>query len=576
MSQRRHLHGLRVLFLLAAGLAASACVTKPTNSRVIGSRDGRRPTGDARPSAVPDVLASEPPDAGPPDGPDPLGPAGACERGDQCESGYCVEGVCCNVACGGSCVSCTQPGRIGECVPVPAGVEDPRNGCRRDGADSCRQSGFCNGRGGCAQYPTGTACAPSACAGPRTFLPAGECDGDGTCVMGAPLECTPFNCENAACRASCVSDSDCVPPNVCAAGKCGLRGNGQACTASDQCLSKFCVDGVCCEEACTGRCSFCASPASRGTCAEVRMGAPDPRAAAGVSDPSKVCLDQGTASCGTNGRCDGEGGCLRYDDGTVCREARCESSANAQFAQSVCEDGSCRSPAGTSCAPFRGCAGARCLTECSSDSRCISGLFCIDESCEKKPQGSSCEEDTDCLTGICAQGRCCNEACDSDCRSCNLEGRRGVCSVRTFEEEIDTDEDNVLEPEPVYFNDGDDVPPGTYTISYVSGCNKYAPDQGWTVNATDETGCCSWYLIGATPADKKLVMPGNVGLTAGMGAHVEFAACEAASRTAPARTYTHPGGPLGVFLQDAGYEDNVPGEDDENPVWRISGTLTCP
>ena len=85
-------------------------------------------------------------------------------------------------------------------------------------------------------------------------MPAGECDGDGVCVKGMALECTPFTCEGASCRSSCVADADCVPPNICADGRCGLRGKGQACTAGEQCQTGFCVDGVCCESACAGRC----------------------------------------------------------------------------------------------------------------------------------------------------------------------------------------------------------------------------------------------------------------------------------------------------------------------------------
>ena len=221
-----------------------------------------------------------------------------CQRTDQCDSGQCSDGVCCNVACSGSCVSCNQPDRTGECMPVPAGQKDPREACRIEAAETCGFSGFCNGQGGCAKYAPGTACGGGVCSGPRTFVPGGECDGEGLCVKGQALECTPFNCEGGNCRASCVADADCVPPNVCSGGRCGLRGKGQTCTAGDQCQSTFCVDGVCCEDACAGRCQFCASPAARGTCTPVRAGAPDPRAAAGVTDPALICVDQGVVAPG--------------------------------------------------------------------------------------------------------------------------------------------------------------------------------------------------------------------------------------------------------------------------------------
>ena len=563
--------------LLACGLA---CVNKPVNSRAIfRAPDAGPPRGGAGPDGpVTEVDGGEAPtepDAGPV-APTPATTASACERGDQCDTGYCVDGVCCNVACGGTCVSCIQPGQVGNCVPVPSGQPEPRGGCRQDPESSCGQTGLCNGQGGCAKHPPGTDCATASCSGPRTLVVGGECDGDGICVKGAPLECTPFNCEGDACRVSCLADTDCVPPNVCADGKCGLRGNGQACTANDQCLSTFCVDGVCCENACTGRCTFCASPASRGSCLPVREGAPDPRAAAGITDPARVCLDEGPASCGDNGRCDGEGGCLEYDDGTVCRAPRCETGDNAQFGESICEDGECESPSGTSCAPYRGCSGARCLTECSSDSRCASGFFCVDDICQKKPIGEDCDESSECRSGFCAQGRCCNEACNSPCRSCDLEGSGGTCGVRTFDEEIYTEEDNVFSAEPAFFNDGDPVPAGQYVISYVEGCIKYSAVSGWTVNAFDELGTANWWLIGAATTDKRLLLPGNVGFLPGLGGFTNFDDCVNASRRSATRTYNHPGGRLGVYLQDTEYADNEAGEDDSNPVWRISGSLTCP
>jgi hypothetical protein len=373
-----------------------------------------------------------------------------------------------------------------------------------------------------------------------------------------------------------VADADCVPPNVCLAGRCGLRGDGQTCTEGIQCVTGFCIDGVCCENACAGRCQFCASPATRGKCTSVRAGAPDPRASAGITDAARVCLDQGVASCGTNGRCDGKNGCQRYADGTSCRAPRCEDRANSEFGESFCMGGSCRSPAGTSCAPFNGCSGARCLDACDDDDdECVDGLFCIGGRCEKQVQGGECDDNSDCANGICAQGRCCDQACDGTCRSCNLGGSRGVCTARTFTSEVTASDRNVRMGTPTFFEDGDPIPAGHYTISYLTGCMRYGPLQGWTVNATDENGCCTWFLIGDTAMDRRGPLPGNIGFEIGMGGHADFDACVAASRMAAPRTIDHPGGKLGVVLQDSMFQDNEPGEDD-NPTWRLSGTLTCP
>jgi hypothetical protein len=61
----------------------------------------------------------------------------ACDSAVQCESGACVDGVCCQTACSGTCQACNLPGTEGVCTPVPAG--EPRPGtCER-----------CDGDGGC-------------------------------------------------------------------------------------------------------------------------------------------------------------------------------------------------------------------------------------------------------------------------------------------------------------------------------------------------------------------------------------------------------------------------------------------
>src|SRR3954468_3871560 len=100
----------------------------------------------------------------------------SCAVGDDCDSGSCADGVCCNLACAGSCVSCNQAGSAGQCLPVVAGTMDPRGTCKDEGVASCGLTGGCNGQGGCARYAAGSVCKPSSCAG-GSMVPAGTCDG---------------------------------------------------------------------------------------------------------------------------------------------------------------------------------------------------------------------------------------------------------------------------------------------------------------------------------------------------------------------------------------------------------------
>lgn len=42
--------------------------------------------------------------------------------------------------------------------------------------------------------------------------------------------------------------------------------------------------------------------------------------------------------------------------------------------------------------------------------------------------GESCSDDLECLSGFCADGLCCDYACESPCEACNQQGSEGICS----------------------------------------------------------------------------------------------------------------------------------------------------
>src|SRR3954467_11405570 len=121
-----------------------------------------------------------------------------------------------------------------------------------------------------------------------------------------------------ACKLDCKTNADCATPNRCQNGSRAARGLGQPCDNAKQCKSNFCADGFCCENACLGKCMNCGLPSALGRCVAVGANAPDPRVAAKVTDAARICVDQGAISCGTNGKCDGSGGCQRYAQGTQC------------------------------------------------------------------------------------------------------------------------------------------------------------------------------------------------------------------------------------------------------------------
>src|SRR5262245_65700254 len=46
----------------------------------------------------------------------------SCTAPDQCASGNCVSGVCCDTACTNQCDACNLTGLVGTCSPRPNGA----------------------------------------------------------------------------------------------------------------------------------------------------------------------------------------------------------------------------------------------------------------------------------------------------------------------------------------------------------------------------------------------------------------------------------------------------------------------
>ncbi len=67
-----------------------------------------------------------------------------CGQAGQCDSGFCVDDVCCESACDSDCRSCALTEKKGYCTPYVAGT-DPESECEVDQVD-----GVCDGSGHCA------------------------------------------------------------------------------------------------------------------------------------------------------------------------------------------------------------------------------------------------------------------------------------------------------------------------------------------------------------------------------------------------------------------------------------------
>ncbi|MBI4706296.1 MAG: hypothetical protein HY744_34805 [Deltaproteobacteria bacterium] len=367
-----------------------------------------------------------------------------CGLAEECTSDFCVDGVCCQALCNGSCEGCD--GLPGICKLHEFGT-DPNGECgvgkQCDGSGACKEENGqgCAGGGECLSANcTDGFCCDVPCSGPCDVCAASAgATKDGACTYlkagaaGSP-SCAPHVCPggSAACGDSCASSQECAPVAYCAAGECAFKKvSGAPCSLAEECTSDFCADGSCCQTACNGTCQGC----SIGT---------------GLCTPHKFGTDP-DAECGMGGRCDGLGACRKVGgqpcvgggecltgncvDG-VCCDTACAGSCDVCAAPlGASQDGTCTQVeagvAGSpSCAPYV-CTGALadCGSSCASGAECAPGAYCSLGACfPKKLKGEPCGSAEECSSGFCVDGYCCNSACPGSCEACDVEGTFGVCA----------------------------------------------------------------------------------------------------------------------------------------------------
>ncbi|MBW2527656.1 MAG: hypothetical protein JRI23_25970, partial [Deltaproteobacteria bacterium] len=414
----------------------------------------------------------------------------SCSDGTECDSGNCVDDVCCNTSCGNDCDACDLSGSLGVCTPMLQGSPgepscDPYlcNGaiatcpttCTIDancaGGNYCSASNLCeakkaNGQpcsagnectnGYCADgYCCNTACAASCDAcdlggslGTCTVVSQGE--------LGEPV-CSPYVCDGnqAGCPNTCSTNNDCIPASYCDNGSCSTKkANGSLCSANDQCQSDRCVDGFCCNTLCSNACDACDVTGSEGTCTFMPQSSTgDPTCAPFVCNgaiatcPITCSFD---ADCVGGYYCSSSNSCqVKKNNGQTCNTWNECTSAN-------CVDGYCcnttcsgacdacnlggslgtcspMAPGATgdpTCAPYE-CdgTGTSCPLTCTIDNDCVNGYWCNSGTCEsKKALGEGCFGGNECVSTRCVDDVCCNTACSNQCDACDLSGSEGTCS----------------------------------------------------------------------------------------------------------------------------------------------------
>ncbi len=348
-----------------------------------------------------------------------LAQGATCTGGNQCASTFCVDGRCCNIACGSLCNACSATkkgaggGPDGECGPIGAGL-DPDGDCAVGAA--CMEDGTCNGSGGCRLQLAGTPCGSTMCVG--NSVTGQTCNGSGSCLnMPGGTDCAPFLCTGGACADPCASDAHCVGGAFCDAGVCRYKlANGQTCTGANQCTSTNCIDGFCCNTACSGLCQACSAAkkgaGANGDCGNVVSG----------QDPDDDCSVVG--QCGNDGTCNGTGACRLRASGGACGSPVCV--GNSLTPQQCDGLGSCvNGPSGTTCAPYV-CTSGACSQPCATDANCVNGYFCDAGACTPRfPNGTVCSAANQCVSGFCSDGVCCNAQCSGLCQACTL-AKKGV------------------------------------------------------------------------------------------------------------------------------------------------------
>ena len=338
-----------------------------------------------------------------------------CVSTMDCTSGNCVDGVCCDSSCVGQCESCSEPTTPGRCTPVMGTPRGTRTACA--GQAPCK--GTCGGTDGTkCKFPAAeTQCAAGTCtAGSAT--PPTVCNGAGACTPPTPMQCSSNLCAASVCSGGCGATSPCPTGQFCtASGACSPKKAAAAvCQTGIECTSGNCVDGVCCDLACTGQCEACAEAGKVGQCVPVMGGPRGTRAA---------CA--GTTCRGT---CDGtlRKACLYPGSATVCTAASC---ANAMgTTASVCNGaGACTAATTTTCRANQCLNATTCLVTCSATQPCAGATFCdANGVCQpKKTGGGACLQGTECANGSCVDGVCCETACTGPCLSCGLTGTAGLC-----------------------------------------------------------------------------------------------------------------------------------------------------
>lgn len=377
-----------------------------------------------------------------------------CGAGGDCLSDECVDGVCCDGPCSGTCEACNISGSVGACAFVPFGI-DLDNECAAGACDGAGQCKLDLGQG-CgvpsqclSNFCADGLCCDSACSGVcEACSAAGVCtpfangtDPDNECNMPAADVCNGAS----ACRCVDGQINGAETDTDCGGGTCGTCMNGQSCTIASDCMSGVCSGGTCQAPACgdgvvngAESCDFndpatpCCSTSCNGTAPSTQTCGADPDGTGCLAAP--LCDGAGQAPANCQAAQNEPAGTLCTDNGVFCDGVE------------ACDaGGSCVSP-GDPCAGPDG--DGDCAESCDEGADACTG---------PDPTGSTCDDglwcngaDTCNASGQCSQhvgDPCpgpdgdgdCAESCDESVDMCTLnDGLGQACDDGLFCNGADT------------------------------------------------------------------------------------------------------------------------------------------
>jgi len=334
----------------------------------------------------------------------------------------CTSGDCCNGTCAAAGTVCTGDADCasGNCSPAsgtpryccPAGgfccVSDAdcpgeyacntaTHACYGSGGctlhTQCKSSGYCQSGLNQCVHDSGLhqACTfNEACA--TGICESGVCCNGGEDCCKADADCAGnYVCDvaNQTCFATCASaPANCKSTTYCSAGACySRRINGDTCLAGSECVSSFCIDTRCCNEACLGVCRSCNVVGAAGTCTAVPAG----------TDPAAECT---LAAC-SGDFCSGD---ASVPGASHCQYSAANSAPNVGFScTGTCKANSCSGSGTCASAPnTQTCAVERCTLTCTNGS-CVDTVCGAEYCCDcKDGSGPWCAADGPDCTAQCS------------------------------------------------------------------------------------------------------------------------------------------------------------------------------